>query len=140
MCSQQTPPLWVQAGGRRVTHPGAPLYLSPLAQAPLKHRVSCSGSNGKARNGDKVSVKRKERTNLEIRHVVLQQGPGGLDVFFSTHKHKGNHALMKDKKKGQIMIILKSSKNLQQFNMKWAQKNNHISMRITEQLRNDLNT
>lgn len=82
-----------------MTHPGAPLYLSPLAQAPLKHRVSCSGSNGKARNGDKVSVKRKERTNLEIRHVVLQQGPGGLDVFFSTHKHKGNHALMKDKKK-----------------------------------------
>lgn len=38
------------------------------------------------------------------------------------------------------MIILKSSKNQQQFTMKWAQKNNHISMRLTEQLGNDLNT
>lgn len=73
--------------------------MEPLGPAPLKHRVSYCGSNVKTRNGAKVSEKRKERTDLEIRHVVLQQSPSGLDVFFSPHKHKGNHALMKDKKR-----------------------------------------
>lgn len=70
----------------------------PPVWAPLKHRVSYSGSNGKPGVGDKVGVKRKERTNLKISHVVLQESPGRLDVFFSAHKHKGNHALMKQKK------------------------------------------
>lgn len=36
-------------------------------------------------------------TNLEIRHMVLQQSLSIADVLFSSHKHKGNHALMKQR-------------------------------------------
>lgn len=37
-------------------------------------------------------------TNLEIRHMVLQQSLSIADVLFSSHKHKGNHALMKQRR------------------------------------------
>lgn len=34
-------------------------------------------------------------TYLEIGHVVLQQSLSIADVLFSSHEHKGNHALVK---------------------------------------------
>lgn len=36
-------------------------------------------------------------TNLEIGHMVLQQSLSIADVLFSSHEHKGNHALIKHK-------------------------------------------
>lgn len=36
-------------------------------------------------------------TNLEIGHMVLQQSLSVADVLFSSHKHEGNHALIKHK-------------------------------------------
>lgn len=40
---------------------------------------------------------RRGLTHLEIGHMVLQQSLCIADVLFSSHKHEGNHALIKHK-------------------------------------------
>lgn len=62
---------------------------------PKLSRTEPSITHGKAPLDSPPMGEHRVLTNLEIRHVVLQQSPGSPDILLSAHKDEGNHALMK---------------------------------------------
>lgn len=53
-------------------------------------------------------------TNLQIRNMVLQQGLGVADVFFSPNEHKGNHTLLSHKGTTNNLVKVKEKSTLKQ--------------------------